>query len=95
VAGLVPLTPAGTDIELEVLFDAALNGGRLDWTDVIPKLDGKGPLLFIARTDKGFMVLLDAALTDMHTAMCLADSGCFRLSSEPESAKTTSRSCFG
>jgi hypothetical protein len=46
---------AGTDIELEVLFDAALNGGRLDWADVIPRIDGKGPLLMIARTEKGYV----------------------------------------
>jgi hypothetical protein len=64
VAGLVPLTPAGTGIELEVLFDAALNGGRLDWTDVIPKLDGKGPLLVLARTDKGFMSIHNGKITD-------------------------------
>jgi hypothetical protein len=48
------LTPAGTGIELEVLFDAAHKGGRLDWADVIPMIDGQGPLLVVARTDKGY-----------------------------------------
>jgi hypothetical protein len=41
-----------------VLFDAALNGGVLDWKDVIPKMDGHGPLLVIARTDKGYVVVI-------------------------------------
>jgi hypothetical protein len=41
-----------------VLFDAKLNGGRLDWADVIPKIDGQGPLLMLARTNKGYVMLL-------------------------------------
>jgi hypothetical protein len=49
------LNHAGTGIELEVLFDAAFNGGRLDWADVIPNVQGRGPLLVIARTNKGFV----------------------------------------
>jgi hypothetical protein len=57
-------TPAGTGIELEVLFDAALNGGRLDWKDVIPCIDGQGPLLLVARTDKGYAVLLRLPIED-------------------------------
>jgi hypothetical protein len=44
---------AGTGLELEVLFDAKLSGGRLDWKDVIPRIEEQGPLLVIARTDKG------------------------------------------
>jgi hypothetical protein len=51
---LLSVTTAGTDIELEVLFDAALNDGMLDWKrDVIHMIDGLGPLLILGRTDKG------------------------------------------
>jgi hypothetical protein len=48
---------AGTGIELEVLFDAKVHGGRLDWRDVLPKIHGQGPLLVLARTDEGYGVL--------------------------------------
>jgi aminopeptidase-like protein len=53
-----PLTSAGTDIEYEVLFDAAQNGGRLDWADVIPRIEGQGPLLVLAHTDKGYVKII-------------------------------------
>jgi hypothetical protein len=42
-----------------VLFDAKLNGGVLDWTDVISKIDIQGPLLVLARTDKGYVAMHD------------------------------------
>jgi hypothetical protein len=45
-------------VQLTVLFDAATNGGRLDWKDIIPLVDGKPNLLVLARTDKGLVVLL-------------------------------------
>jgi hypothetical protein len=61
-------------IELEVLFDAALNGGRLDWADVILKMDGQGPLLFVARTDKGYVLLQHASDCLTCEATCLAGS---------------------
>jgi hypothetical protein len=57
LSALLSSTLAGTGIELEVLFDAALNGGRLDWKDVMPRIEGRGPLLLVAYTDKGYVVL--------------------------------------
>jgi hypothetical protein len=56
---------AGTGIELEVLFDAALNDGRLNWRDVLPRIDGQGPLVVLARTDKGYVLMI-------HWAPCVA-----------------------
>jgi hypothetical protein len=44
---------SGTGIELEVLFDAKVHGG-LDWAHVIQRIDCKGPLLIILRTDSGY-----------------------------------------
>jgi hypothetical protein len=88
---------AGTDMELEVLFDVALNGGRLDWADVVPKIDGKGPLLVLARTDKGYVTLDVPELTFFIklTAMCLAGSVCCRITEKPDIVTTTNHSCFG
>jgi hypothetical protein len=53
-----------------VLFDAVLNGGRLDWADVVPKIDGQGPLLIIARTDKGCVVLSPLFAADSGSGTC-------------------------
>jgi hypothetical protein len=48
------LTVAGTGIALEVLFDALVDGG-LDWKAAIPKIDGQGPLVIMARTNQGYV----------------------------------------
>jgi hypothetical protein len=86
----------GTDMELEVLFDAALNGGRLDWADVVPKIDGQGPLLVLARTDKGYGTKDEPELTFIKlTAMCLAGSVCCPIAETLDLAKTINHFCFG
>jgi hypothetical protein len=48
------MTAAGDDFELVTLFDAAQNNDTLEWSDVIPCVEGQGPLLFVARTNKGY-----------------------------------------
>ena len=53
MAGWYLLKLTGTDIELEVLFDAAHNGGVLDWADVIPKIDGQGLCCLLRARTRG------------------------------------------
>jgi hypothetical protein len=52
VSGL-PLSSAGNDIELVALYTA----GALNWADIIPQMDGQGPLLVIARTNQGYVMV--------------------------------------
>jgi hypothetical protein len=63
---------AGTDIGLEVLFDAALNGGRLDWKAVIPHIDVQGPLIVLARTKKGYVIPMMMMMMMMMTVFLLS-----------------------
>jgi hypothetical protein len=46
---------AGTGIELDVLYNAADNDDVLDWKAIVPLVHGQGPLLVLARTDKGYV----------------------------------------
>jgi hypothetical protein len=56
LAALLSSTPAGTGIELEVLFDAQVDN-VLDIATLAANIDGCGPLLFVARTNMGYVLM--------------------------------------